>query len=250
MLGRQAVAVTVSERAKQDFVRHYGAPAHRMAVIGHGVDTSRFHPRNRALFRKQVRERHGFGSEEALLLFVGGDWHRKGLDVLLDTVAASTRDWKLVVVGDDELGSHRDQARSPGIEERVVFAGSQEAVEQYFAAADVFTLPTRYEPFGLVVLEAMASGLPVIASACAGAASLIQQGVNGYILETPDDRDELLRYLTPLLGDAALREAIGARARETAECYTWEAAATAYRELYERVVCKSAVISPSEATDA
>lgn len=249
-LNRPIVAVTVSERARQDFVRHYGALAHRMAVIGHGVDTWRFHPRNRGLFRKQVRERHGIGEAEVLVLFVGDDWHRKGLDVLLQALAASVRDWKLLVVGRDELGSHRHEASALGIEHRVVFAGRQGAVEEYFAAADVFALPTRYEPFGLVILEAMASGLPVITSACAGAASLVEHGINGYLLETSQDRLELLRCVTALADDPSLRETIGARARETAECCTWDAAATAHQQLYETLARGRPAASLSEATDA
>ncbi len=250
VLWRQIAGVTVSDRAKQDFVRHYGMPAQCLAVIGHGVDNSRFHPRNRALFRKQVRECHGIGDEEAVFLFVGGDWQRKGLDVLLDALAASTCLWKLLVVGDDELGTHRQQARALGIERNVVFAGRQEAVEQYFAAADVFVMPTRYEPFGLVVLEAMASGLPVITSACAGAASLIRDGIDGFLLEAPQDRDELLRCVTTLANDAELREAMGARARETAVGCTWEAAVAAHRELYQAVIRTRLVIGSGEAADA
>ena len=235
MKKRPQVLVTISQRSIADFSKHYGTTAENMRVITHGVNADRFHPRNQERDRLPVRARHGIGAEEIVLLFVGGDWERKGLDTLLAALALLPSNAKLLVVGHGDTPLYQNEARALHVGERVIFAGRSEAVEEYFAAADVFVLPSLYEPYGLVISEAMASGLPVITSASAGAAQMIEDGVSGLLLESPPDHRELVAHITSLLCDASFREHMGARARAAAEAHTWDAAAKAYCALYNAV---------------
>jgi D-inositol-3-phosphate glycosyltransferase len=119
----------------------------------------------------------------------------------------------------------------------VAFLGkrSQDTLPYYYSAAEVVVMPSHYESFGMVALEAMACGTPVIASQVGGLAYLVQDGVTGY--HVPDGDDEILcRKLTALLGDAALRRSLGRNAAEYARSYAWEKIAAQIVEVYKDVI--------------
>ncbi|KRT70080.1 MAG: group 1 glycosyl transferase, UDP-glucose:(heptosyl)LPS alpha-1,3-glucosyltransferase, partial [Candidatus Rokubacteria bacterium CSP1-6] len=116
-----------------------------------------------------------------------------------------------------------------GVAERILWAGAQPTVEQYYAAADAVALPALYEPFGNVHLEALASGLPVLASARAGGSEVVSHGRNGWIVQTPEDAGQIREGLE------ALRETGGGWrdvARAAALPFTFEAQARFFTDLY------------------
>ena len=123
-----------------------------------------------------------------------------------------------------------------GVAEQVVFVGRSQEVWKYFAAGDVFLLPTLYEAFGLTVLEAMASGLPVLVSEKAGAAELIQDGYNGLILKDPTDVSEIAAKLEGLLLNDHYSNQLGTEARKSALHFSWESVAQQTVEAYKRIV--------------
>jgi UDP-glucose:(heptosyl)LPS alpha-1,3-glucosyltransferase len=185
------------------------------------VDLEHFHPRQRERLRGAARAEIGCQPRDTVFVFVGSGFSRKGLDAALAAMAR-TPHW-LVVVGED-----RYRGRAP---ERVSFVGGKDDPRPYYAAADCFLLPTRYDPFPNTVLEAMAMGLPVIVSARCGAAEVVEPGRNGWICQ-PDDVPGIARLLEE--AERALRAGRpGEAARATAERFGIDAMAKQLVELYK-----------------
>ncbi|RKZ22993.1 hypothetical protein DRQ23_03945 [bacterium] len=121
---------------------------------------------------------------------------------------------------------------------RVFFLGYRKDLDSIMRNADVFVFPTRYEPFSLVILEAMASGLPVITSKpeICGAAELIEDGVNGFLMRENTDPYELVEIIINLYKNPSLKKRIGENARKTAMKYTWKEMAKRYEKLYMEIL--------------
>ncbi len=175
-----------SEMVRREILTHFSFPYERIHLIRNGVDTARFQRGDRVKTRAQF----GFSDQDYVLLFVGSGWERKGLHFLLKLM----RRWqqnephvKLLIVG---------KGRLPGaVPTNVVLAGTMPQIENAYAAADLMTFLPIYEPSSNVVIEALASGLPVITSRFNGASELIQSGINGHVLDDPADLSSLERNI-------------------------------------------------------
>jgi UDP-glucose:(heptosyl)LPS alpha-1,3-glucosyltransferase len=171
-----------SEMVKREILDHFTFPENRIHLVRNGVDTRRFENGNRT----ETRAKFGVKNHECLLLFVGSGWERKGLRYLLDALrspALAHGKFKLLVVG---------KGHSPGSPPKnAIFAGAMPAIEDAYAAADVFVFPAIYEPSSNVVIEALAAGLPVITSAHNGASEMIHPKLNGTVLRDPSDIDAI-----------------------------------------------------------
>ncbi len=214
--------IAVSEEVRRDLVRQYAVPRERIVVLYNGVDQRRFHPSLRDRVRAQVRARWQIPQESPLVLFVGSGFRRKGLDFLLSvwSTPALSKAYLLVVGDDARFSAYKARAR--GIAgERIVFARRQEDVENYYAAADVVALPSLQEAFGNVVLESLASGLPILVSREAGAAELLTGNLVNGIVDRLDDREELVKKLMKLL-DRCADPSLAAEARALGERFSWE----------------------------
>jgi UDP-glucose:(heptosyl)LPS alpha-1,3-glucosyltransferase len=171
--------VAVSGPIREDIRRYYGRTK-GVRVITPGVDLDWFHPDAMARYRNPPAGRAAAASGELTVLFVGGEFRRKGLDRLIPAIGERMR---LIVVGRGELLEHyRKLAADCGIGDRIRFVGHVDGdVRSYYALADVVALPSVSEAFGMSILEAMACGLPVVASPSAGVADLIEDGGNGFL---------------------------------------------------------------------
>ena len=238
------VAANVVERA--ELLRDYGAHASRIATIPCGVDTDLFTPGDRA----EARRRLGL-DDRPVLLWVGRIAPIKGLDTLLDTVARlreAGRDMRLLVVGgeaDEPTNGHETSLRrriaALGLGESVRFVGPQpqSVLPLYYAAADVTVLPSYYESFGMVALEAMACGSPVIASRVGGLVTTVRDGVTGFLV--PDgDVEALAERIETLVTDPELRWRLGREGVRWAAQHRWPCVAEA--------VCKEYASLESRAT--
>ena len=222
-----------------------GARPERVRVIRSGVDTRRFRPRARLA----ARQRLGVGPDTPLVLFVGNLEPRKQVHVLLDALATLDQAL-LVVVGSGESAGADDQTRhlaqrtrSLGLCQRVRYVGriADQVLLEWYAAADVFALPSSSEAQGIVALEAMAAGLPVVASAVGGLLGTIDDQRTGFLVPAGDAL-ALAARLRLLLERPELRAQIGTAARAAVERdFTWQRAVDATCEVYrEAVTCRAA----------
>ncbi len=237
----EAPIIAVSGRTAEELTRYVGVDPARIHVIYNGIDTARFSPAaSRSAARAQVEELVAPRRADALvLLFVGYSFRRKGLAQAVRAMAAA-RDERLElwVAGGDDPAPYERLARELGVGERVRFLGHRSDVVGLMRAADVFVLPASYEPFGLVVLEALACGTPVITSRAAGVAELMTDGREGYLVDDPSDTAEIGRALGGFLEREAAWPELSAAARALALEWDWDSiwrrTEALYGELVER----------------
>jgi len=194
-----------------------------VTVIPNGVDTTKFFPGARLVRRYEVRKSFGFDDSNFILLLIGNDWKNKGLDQLLQAMALLTAlPFRLLVVGSDDPRLYDSAVRESHLQDRVCFQPTSPDVLSFYAAADAYVGPSREDAFGLPVLEAMACGLPVIASARAGVSEVIEDGKTGLILRQPEDSVELAALLKRLFQDRSLQQQLGEAAAQAVKKLSWE----------------------------
>ena len=222
-----------SHRTQADLIKFYGANSEKIQVIYNGIDASRFTPTN-SRFRQEIRQRYQIPETSVVVLFVG-EYRRKGLATVIRALG-ELQDPRihLLAVGKGNLEQYQTLAKQAGISQQVTFAGPARDIEQVFGAADMFVFPTYYEPFGMVITEAMASSLPVITSRSAGASEMISEGESGLLLDNPGDPHELSQKIKILLTDETNRKQIGKSARAAASIYNWSHVAEDTLQLYYR----------------
>ncbi len=234
---------------KEELLGMYGASDERIIIVPSAVDTQTFKP----VQQRQARETLGLPLEEQIFLYVGRILPRKGIDniilALAKITASRTRPPRLLIVGGDteeispdnheEVKRLYDLAATVGVAELLTFVGRrrQSVLKEYYSAADVCVSTPWYEPFGLVPLEAMACGTPMIVSEVGGMKFTVQDGKTGFHVP-PKDPAALARRIELVLDNPALRDELGRRARERVEQYfTWpqvaRRTATVYAELLE-----------------
>jgi glycosyltransferase involved in cell wall biosynthesis len=227
--------VCASSSLKAVLQATYPASAPMLDVVTPGVDG--VPGRASAAQRAQGREQLGLPIEATLLLFVGNDFVKKGLPALLQALAQLPALTHLAVVGQAESeSSMRRLAGQLGLTARVHFLGSQRNMGPAYRAADVLVHPTLEDAYGMVVLEAMAHGLPVVVSDTpySGIAQDLRDGENALLLEDPRDVSALATILQRLQTDADLVIGLANRAQEFAQAHSWERAASAYEAMYAR----------------
>jgi D-inositol-3-phosphate glycosyltransferase len=222
-------------------VRLYDANAERIAVVPCGVNLDLFQP----VEQEEARRALSIAEHERILLFVGRVEPLKGIDILLGAAAelAVEHDCIVMVVGGDntamqgEMSYLRTLAKRLGIADRVRFLGAvdHQKLPLYYSAADVCVVPSFYESFGLVALEAMACGTPVVASRVGGLAGTVRDGETGYLIpwRCPEPFAERIELL---LGNEELRRAFGRTAREAVERFRWSNVADQVIDLYRRLI--------------
>jgi glycosyltransferase involved in cell wall biosynthesis len=185
--------------------------------------------------KREARARLGLPAEGRCLLFVGNDYRKKGLEALLQALTQLPAEVVLAVVGNPaHIAEFRARAEALKLGARVFFLGSLKDVSPAYEAADILVHPTFEDTFAMVVLEAMAHGLPVVVSGpkYCGISGLLSQGVNALMLDDPRDADELTRVLGDLLTRSALRETLSEGAVAFAAHYQWREIALQQEALY------------------
>jgi glycosyltransferase involved in cell wall biosynthesis len=169
------------------------------------------------------RRENGLGADDVVLIFAGGEWVRKGLDLAIRALElVPDRKAKLFIAGDDPAKETlKALAAECGVTDRVVFGGFRKDVPLALASSDLFLFPSWYEAFSLATIEAAACGLPVVATSINGTEDFIQPGVNGDFVES--DPKSIAKVIEPLIQDAGKRQEMGRNARRLVEeNYTWD----------------------------
>jgi len=246
---RRADRIVVSTIAESTQLRFlYRVDQRKLVVIPPGVDTSRFYP----ISSDEAKQFIGLKPQDRMVLFVGRIEPLKGVDTLIQ--AMSCLDLKglqlpvhLAIIGgepnaipedmSDEMTRLQKLCDDLFMGGMVVFLGKrgQDTLPYYYSAAEVLVMPSLYESFGMVALEAMACGTPVIASEVGGLGYLVQDGVTGFTIPDSDPK-ELCDKLALLLGDSDLRETMGSHASKYALDYAWEKIAAEIVDVYQGLV--------------
>lgn len=224
---RAVVALSASE--PDTLRRVYGRVVPPISVIPNGVDLERFRPPS-GQERSEAREAFNLGDDDRVALFIGHEFSRKGLSIAIDALVHAPTVLLMVLGGNAQtIARARAQAESLGVAERVFLAGPQFDLPRFFASADMFVLPSAYESSGLVLMEALASGVPVLTTEVGFAPELVHDGVNGYLL--PRDPKAFADRMEELAAADAgpWRE----RARASAEAHGWRSTAEKYVDLLE-----------------
>lgn len=234
--GGCARLLALSDGVKSDVTQLYGVPEEDIEVLPFGFDPLAFAAARRANARTEARACLGFDPDDRVLLFVANELERKGFGVLLDALAQlDDPTVKLLGAGRVPPDAYRAQLERLGLAHRLRWVGSSNDVALLHAASDAFVLPTRYEAWGLVIVEALGSGLPVVTSRLAGAAVVVHDRETGWLLEDPEDPRELAEALRWSLSSApAHAQAISASVRE----YAWEEIVARYECALRAVVAE------------
>jgi len=250
----RVIAATPAEQAQLEWL--YKADVRKVVVIPPGVDVCHFYP----IPVDEARQFIGLAPDARMILFVGRVEPLKGLDTLVEAVACLwVKDLAepvhlAIIGGDPEAAPEEMTAEMARVQQlcddlcvgkMVVFLGKrgQDTLPYYYSAAEVVVMPSHYESFGMVALEAMACGTPVIASQVGGLAFLVQDGVTGY--HVPNcDHAALCEKLNALLGDAELRRSLGQNAAEYAQKYAWGKVARKIVEVYKELQSTADISEP------
>lgn len=219
--------VAVSNKIAEELAA-IGVDRDRIIVIHNGVDTEQFRP--------GVGDRSQFGLpvEQRLFLFVGDiRTPRKGLDIVLEAMSL-IENIHLAVAGAMEGSPFPERVSDLGLGSRVHFLGKVADVPTLMRAADAFVFPSRYEAMSLVILEAMASGLPILTARTAGGAEIIDKG--GIVMDDPEDVGGVVHWMRKLANDDEFRRNMGQAARESIESHTWQGMADRYLGVYRSVL--------------
>jgi glycosyltransferase involved in cell wall biosynthesis len=236
---RQArIVVAVSQQVRRELTES-GVDDARLRVIPNGVDIEEFRP--------SVVSREVLGLPDGKLILFVGDLKtpRKNLDTLLRAMARVT-DGVLMVVGNAAGSPYPDLAARLGLRGRVSFLGFRRDIPQLMRAASLFVFPSRYEACSLVLLEAAASGLPIVAARTTGGVELLTHGCSA-LVENPEDDIELAATLNRLLAAPSLLAQMGAEARRVATANSWQLMAQRYLQLYAEMLLRPASQPPRDA---
>lgn len=226
--------VANSNRIQREILSNYNISEDKIVTIYNGVNLKMFGGNHDK--RMKTRKLLGIGKNDLVLMFAGHEFGRKGLQHLISSLPDLSDDIKLLVVGNDKPNHFINLARKLNVKNMILFTGLSRNIENYYAASDIFVFPTLYEPFGFVILEAMASGLPVVASELAGASELITDGNEGFLLEDPTDPAEIADKINMLLDSPNMMMQMGRNGKRTAEEHSWDAVAKKMLEVYEEVL--------------
>lgn len=229
----------VSSLAAQKNREEYAAANYLVEVVHPGVDehflAAEMQP------GLAVRKEFGISENDFLVLFVGMNFELKGLDQLLAIMARLCKEDlprapRLLVVGKGNREKYEQVARGYGMDDTVFFAGIRHDMPGVYRAADLLVLLSGFDTFGMVVTEAMASGVPVIVSDTVGASDLIREGKNGFVVNSEWSTERIVRQIVDLASNDERRAAMSYEAKQTATGQSWTKVAAKVEAVYERLL--------------
>jgi UDP-glucose:(heptosyl)LPS alpha-1,3-glucosyltransferase len=233
--------LAVSGLTREIFLNEYPVDARLVRVIHPGINTAPYDQCDKERCCREIRGRYGIDAEEPLILFVSTNFAVKGLDHVLRGLGrlragSPEKRFRLLVVGRGDRKAYEQMARELGLGDAVVFAGAvaRDKLPEFYLAGDLYVMLSRFDTFGMVVLEAMAAGLPVLISGSVGARDIVREGENGFVVDEPADADTVADKVEMMFG-GGLRERMGEEARKTARGHSWDATVARVLDIYEEV---------------
>jgi len=227
-----------SHLCEKHAVRYFKVPEERICVIYNGVDHATFHPGLRNEHNAVLRKKLQIHEKAFVILFIARNFSRKGLAYLIKSlpfIREKKELLKVVIIGRGESASYRHMARRTGFEEQLLFIGKSDNISQFYGIGDILVLPTLYDPFSNVCLEALACGIPVITTRENGAAEIIQQGETGIVIPDPSRSDELAEGISRFLS-LEIRRSVRKKAVKSVNEFTIERNTRQTLEAYHRVL--------------
>ncbi len=225
--------IAVSQFVKEQIAALYRVDRDRITVIPNGVNLSAF--ADNAAQRIFLRAKYELTPEDFALLFIGNEFDRKGLQTIIEALnVLRGQKHRLFIVGRGNSVPYKALAERLGVTDRVMFLGETNAPERLLALADAFVLPSLYEPFGIVVIEAMAAGVPVVTSRLTGAVEGMTHAEHGLYLDDPTSARELAHAVEELTNDGSLRHRLIEKGKMEAEQFSWQRIAARTLEVYEQ----------------
>lgn len=202
--------VAISQMIKKDMASFFRVKSTEIKVVYNGVDTSRYNQSLRYELRGPLRRQLGIREDEVIFLFISYDLKKKGIEPLVEAASQLKRmgntNFRVIAVGGLPYRALSRQVKALNIEDKILFTGPVRSTKEYYANSDVFVLPTYYDACSLVVIEAMASGLPSITTTANGAAGIITDGKDGYVIPHPPGSPDLAKKMQLLLDDEKRQE--------------------------------------------
>jgi UDP-glucose:(heptosyl)LPS alpha-1,3-glucosyltransferase len=232
--------IAVSSLTKNIFLQEYKIDPGLVDVIHPGVDLNDYAQQGKDSVRHSMRRELGINTADPVILFASMNFEIKGLDEILLSLAklkAQNRKFKFIVAGKGNIKKYTQLARKAQISTDVIFTGpvDKEKLIRLYLASDLYIMLSKFDTFGMVVLEAMAAGLPVIISSNVGAKDLVQEGKNGFIVSDTSDSDYIAAKIDLLL-DENIRRPFSEAAYQTAAQNTWDQVAARYQEIYADIL--------------
>lgn len=221
--------IAISAVVTKDLIHYNHLRPDKVRIVRNGVDLEEFNVRNRAAYREETRRELQLNEHDILMLFVAHNFRLKGLLPLILALAYLKRvnpeiPFKLAILGEERIKRKalwfEKFARKTRVKEYITFIGAKEHTPPYYAAADICVHPSFYDPSALVVMEAMASGLPVITTTYCGTSEIIEDGKEGYVVGNPNNISELADRILRLKDDDR-RNFMGGQARRRAEEFSY-----------------------------
>jgi UDP-glucose:(heptosyl)LPS alpha-1,3-glucosyltransferase len=238
--GHCKIFIAVSSLTKDIFLQEYEIDPDQVVVIHPGVDFNDYEKHDKASIRHTIRREWGIHPAELVMIFVSMNFEIKGLDEILPALAklkAWNHPFKLVVVGKGNIHKYKNLAQKAQIGQDVIFTGplSKENLIKMYLAGDLYLMLSKFDTFGMVVLEAMAAGLPVMISNHVGARDIVREGENGFIIDDTSDVESIAARAA-LFFNEGVRRKMSAAAQQTAAQNTWDTVAEKYRNIYDKIL--------------
>lgn len=238
--------LAMSKFAQRQICRRYDVTEDEVKVIYNGVDFDDFNPTGREGLRAEFRQRLNYSDKEVVALIVGNDYRRKGVETLIQATKLikeagglpDGRQFRVAIVGKEKQKYEMrlyDLAQKLALHRDVRFFGPQRNIAEWHVLSDLHVLPTRFDIFGNVILEAMAMGRPTIVSSMAGAAEVVKEGETGLILTDPKDAKALKELIMELACSKQNLLEKGENAKREAQWYSWDRHFKQILQFYQEV---------------
>lgn len=231
------ILAAISTSIAREYKKHYNIPSKNIETIPNGVDLNRFHPSLRIESRAQLIKEFSLPDNAFILLFVGNEFKRKGLDYILDAleILKDQKELHLFILGGADKTSYLKRVEGTDLLERIYFTGIRSDTQLFFTGSDIFILPANYEPFGLVGIEALSSGTPILAPELGGFLDYLKDGKNGYFIKR--DGADIAQKIMKLI-DRNVWSKMSSFSRKSVLEFSWDNIGNMYAKLVKNVYLK------------